>query len=36
MQRLKPVVGFFLSKEFNEAVVVDLKQVNGVKFLHIM
>ena len=34
--RLKPVVGFSLSKGFNEAVSVDLKQVNGAKFLHII
>ena len=33
---LKPVVGFFLSKESKEAVSGALTQVNGVLFLHII
>ena len=33
---LKCAVGFLLSKEFNDAVSVDLKYINGVAVLHII
>ena len=32
---LKPIVGFSLSKEFNDTVSVHLKEISGTKFLHI-
>ena len=33
---LKPIVSFSLSKEFNNTVTVDLKEISGTKFLHII
>ena len=33
---LKPIVGFSLSKEFNDTVSVDLNEISGIKFLHII
>ena len=33
---LKPIVGFSLSKEFNDIVSVDLNKISGIKFLHII
>ena len=33
---LKPIVGYSLSKEFNDTVSVDLKEISGAKFLHII
>ena len=33
---LKPIVGFSLSKEFNDTVSVHLKEISGTKFLHII
>ena len=33
---LKPVVGFSLSKDFNDVIAMDLKEINGHKILHII
>ena len=33
---LKPLVGFSLSKDFNDTASVDLKEISGTKFLHII
>ena len=34
--RLKPVVGFSFSKEFNDTVSVDLKEISGTRFFDII
>ena len=34
--KLRPSVGFSLSKDFNDVVAVDLKPTNGIHILHII
>ena len=34
--KLRPYVGFSLSKDFNDVVAVDLKPTNGIHILHII
>lgn len=33
---LKPIVGFSLFTEFNDTVLVDLREISGARFLHII